>query len=212
MTDRVNRAAVVADAQSITCGHGEGVFYDPRDSENPWLIWLDMEAKQKASGAYLTRLWFLHLETGQLVSTLLPCRVGKVLPWGECSYLAVGDDGIFVLNHEGCVTDERSVKIPFEDEEQINDVGLSPEGFLFPGSMNKDPSNGDEVGCVWKLDEKGKLHKVVSGLVIANGQAFIQHDGVSCITTSLARGDKRLFGRSMTHMLLLNGAGRTTSM
>lgn len=134
---------------------GEGPLWLP---ENKQLVWVDIEGMQ------------LHLyspDTGISRAIAVGQRIGAVVPTTDGRMLCALQNGFYYLNMVN-----ESIE-PIADPEadlpnnRFNDGKCDPSGRFWAGTM---PIGGDDpVGALYRLDQDGTVHKMVTGVGCSNG-------------------------------------------
>jgi sugar lactone lactonase YvrE len=149
----MNRAEVVA---APVAAHGEGPVWDAFHRR---LFWVDMMGRQ---------LHALDPRSGAVDSRSFPDLVCAVAPTGSSRLqVAFAKELAWVDWPSGAVTPISPVE-PDLPGNRCNDGKRDPAGRFWIGTMSR---GGDVVGAgsLYRLDDDGRLRRVLSGLTIANG-------------------------------------------
>lgn len=142
-------------AYKIAAKLGEGAIWNYKTGE---FYWIDIEDK---------KLHILNPEKKENKTIEMPCKIGTVVPSEEEGKAVVAlEDGIYIVDINTKEILNLSDIESDEVDQRFNDGKCDPNGNLWVGSINfkKEPN-----ASLYKVDEKGKVNKMLGGITISNG-------------------------------------------
>lgn len=139
---------------------GESPFWHPSQQA---LFWIDVRGQQLLS---------LFPEQGHLTRWQLPEVVGAACPAGEASIWLAMKHAVMQLDLNSATLAHVASIEPDQPSNRLNDGKRSPSGkwFVF-GSMD-DRADKEPRGALYALGQEHQVHRLIDGLVVANGIAW----------------------------------------
>ncbi|HUR52132.1 MAG TPA: SMP-30/gluconolactonase/LRE family protein [Mycobacteriales bacterium] len=154
-------------AGSVTARLGEGPHWDARRG---LLSWVDIPAG---------RLW---VEQGASVQHLdLGAALGVAVPHEQGGWVCGLGRGVALVDDAGSLLEHVQLE---PAGVRMNDGKCDARGRFFVGSKADDNTTG--AGSLWRLDLDGSVHRVLSGLTIANGLGWSPDGSTMYVTDSAA--------------------------
>ncbi|WP_163566684.1 SMP-30/gluconolactonase/LRE family protein [Fodinicola feengrottensis] len=147
---------LVQDVRGPVCDLGEGPWWDARTHR---LVWVDLLAG------------FVHMldpGTEGCRTVVVGQPVSAVVRAGE-NWLLTVETGFELRDPEWKTLSSYEI-FRKPTKVRMNDAGCDPAGRLYAGSLAYDDREG--LGCLYRLDQDGGCHELVTGLGISNGLAW----------------------------------------